>query len=130
MLIQLLLLLIDVVVLVIQNRMVADDPLGRLLRACAVNVSCPRACAEEQAGSQDGAFDLSGVQRQFTLLWSAGQVDEAKIAAEQATLHARLATCLSPCCSKNCAAAHLPQTIDCKLAECFRTVEVVKVSAG
>jgi len=38
---QLLLLLIDVVVLVIQNRVVANDPLGPLLRGLTLNVGCP-----------------------------------------------------------------------------------------
>ena len=38
---QLLLLLVDVVVLVIQNRVVANDPLGRLLCALTLDVSCP-----------------------------------------------------------------------------------------
>ena len=38
---QLLLLLIDVVVLVIQNRVIANDPLGRLLCALTLNVACP-----------------------------------------------------------------------------------------
>jgi hypothetical protein len=64
---QALLLLIDAVVLVIQNRVVANDPLGRLLCALTLNVSCPCACAAEQDGNQ-GAFDAPGVQWQFTLL--------------------------------------------------------------
>jgi hypothetical protein len=38
---QFLLLFIDVVVLVVQNRVVANDPLGRLLRALTLNVGCP-----------------------------------------------------------------------------------------
>jgi hypothetical protein len=64
---QALLLLIDVVVLVIQNRVVANDPLGRLLCALTLNVSCPCACAAEQDGNQ-GAFDAPCLQWQFTLL--------------------------------------------------------------